>query len=231
MKALPALLAVILAMMPIAGQSQQRTVVVELFTSQGCSSCPPADDLLPHLAQLPGVLALSLHVDYWDYLGWEDSFALPEHTARQRAYARSLRQQSIYTPQMVIQGSDALIGHKADRILHSIRAHQALPDPVTITVRRRGEVLAISLVPEGTVAGLSDVRIVTYMPSNKVSIDAGENAGHDITYTHIVTGWKTIGRWDGKAPISLEHPAPSEPAVVIVQGTKAGPILAASKLP
>lgn len=231
MPVLPALFAALFAMIPLSAHAQQRTVVLELFTSQGCASCPPADELLPHLAQVPGVLALALHVDYWDYLGWADSFALPENTARQRAYARSLHQKSIYTPQMVVQGSDAIIGHKADHILASIRAHQAQPAPVAIGIERRGDMLVISLVPEGAMDGPANVHLVTYMPTHDVSIDGGENAGHDLTYTHIVTGWSTIARWDGKAPVSIEHAAPEDPAVVIVQKPKAGPIIAASRLP
>ena len=228
----PVLFAALLAALPLAAQAQERTVVLELFTSQGCASCPPADELLPHLAQVPGVLALALHVDYWDYLGWTDNFARPENTARQRAYARSLHQQSIYTPQMVVQGSDALIGHKADRILASIRAHQALPEPVSIAVERHGDMVVISLVPEAPIDGPSDVHLVSYMPSGEVSIASGENAGRDITYTHVVTGWQTIARWNGRDPVSLEVPAPPEDqAVVIVQRTKAGPVLAASALP
>jgi hypothetical protein len=232
MPALPVLFAALLAIIPLAGQAQQKTVLLELFTSQGCSSCPPADELLPHLAQVPGVLALALHVDYWDYLGWTDSFALPENTTRQRAYAKALRQQSIFTPQMVVQGSDVLIGHKAERILAAIRAHQALPDAVSIAIDRHGDMVVIALVPEVPIDGPSDVHLVSYVPADEVSIGGGENAGRDITYTHVVTGWRTVARWDGREPVALEVPAaPDDNAVVIVQRTKAGPVLAASKLP
>ena len=101
----PHLLAVVLFLTPL-GAWAQTPVVLELFTSQGCSSCPPADALLAELAERPDIIALALHVDYWDYLGWKDSFGSPKYTARQRAYAKAARSRSVYTPEMVVQGED-----------------------------------------------------------------------------------------------------------------------------
>ena len=109
---------------PQDGRAQPAPVVVELFTSQGCSSCPPADALLAELAGAEGVIALALHVDYWDYLGWTDSFAAPKHTERQRAYAKAAKSRTIFTPQMVVQGSERLKGHDAERIRNRIEAHR-----------------------------------------------------------------------------------------------------------
>ena len=94
-----------------AARAQHSPVVIELFTSQGCATCPPADTLLDQLAARPGIIALALHVDYWDYLGWKDAFAQPQFSDRQKAYAKSRRERSVFTPQMIVQGADPVIGH------------------------------------------------------------------------------------------------------------------------
>src|SRR5690606_9121092 len=114
-------------------------VVVELFTSQGCSSCPPADALLSELAAQPGVIALALHVDYWDYLGWKDSFASPAFSARQKAYAKSFGRRSIFTPQMVVQGRQALVGHDAPSVLSAIAEGLTEQATVNLALRREGD--------------------------------------------------------------------------------------------
>ena len=111
-----AALLVAASLAPAAVAQQAGPVVLELYTSQGCSSCPPADALFAHLAQRDDVIALALHVDYWDYLGWKDAFARPRHTARQKAYAKAARSRTIFTPEMIVQGEDRVKGHDAAAI-------------------------------------------------------------------------------------------------------------------
>ncbi len=176
-------------------------MLVELFTSQGCSSCPPADRVLTELAGQPGVIALALHVDYWDYLGWKDDFASPEFTARQRAYAKAARSRTIFTPEMIVQGDDRLKGHDAEHIHKDIARQQQRPAQATLSLERKGDGLEIHLAPTGDAAvGPAEVYLVRFLPSADVSIGGGENAGRDLTYTNIVTDWDTIAHWDGAGP-------------------------------
>src|SRR5690606_2352760 len=114
-------------------------VVVELFTAQGCSSCPPADRLVAGLADQPGVLALTWHVDYWDYLGWTDGFASPAHTARQESYAAVAGERGVYTPQIIVDGQDTLLGTGRAALLSVIEAHAARPSAVMVTATEEGE--------------------------------------------------------------------------------------------
>lgn len=200
-------------------------VVVELYTSQGCSSCPPADAMLHELSARPDVIALALHVDYWDYIGWKDSFGNAEHTRRQQGYARVAQARSIYTPQMVIAGQDHVVGTKAMEVAELIQAHRARPTGVSITVERAGNRLQISgetqlSLPAGTV-----VQVVRYIPSRTVDITRGENAGAQFEYSNIVTDWDVAGEWSGAGDLDLSVPvAGSAPVVVIVQQPGAGAV-------
>jgi hypothetical protein len=245
------------ALMPAAAPAQdaaqvaarEAPVVVELFTSQGCSSCPPADELLTELAGHEGVIALALHVDYWDYLGWKDAFGRPGSTARQKAYAKAAKSRSIFTPEMVVQGSARVKGHDAERILAEIAEARRKPAEAALELERDGDVLAIHLAPTGagtggdtgpgSVAGTgietragtgpADVHLVRFLPSADVEIGAGENAGRSMTYTNIVTGWETIARWDGTAAVDMRYEGLEDgPVAVIVQRKHMGPILAAA---
>jgi hypothetical protein len=224
-------------------------VVLELYTSQGCSSCPPADELFATLAQRDDVIALALHVDYWDYLGWKDELARPRHAARQKAYAKAARSRTIYTPEMIVQGEDRLKGHDAATIADEIAAHRREAPGAALAVAREGDVLRIDIAPaSGSVEGRApdagigfaaaaaplqaDVHVVRYIPEERVAIEAGENAGRTMTYLNIVTDWQTIGQWDGVSDANFvyDHPAPG-PVAVIVQRARTGPILAAARLP
>jgi hypothetical protein len=217
---------------PFGAQAQTTPVVLELFTSQGCSSCPPADALLAELAGRDDVIALALHVDYWDYLGWKDSFGSPAYTARQRAYAKAARLRSIFTPQMIVQGEDRVIGHAADEIEAKIAAHQAVPPAVELDLGRDGDTLSIELTPADPPTGPADVQVVRFVPAEEVAIGGGENAGRTITYTNIVTDWERVARWDGENPVKLTYDAPGDgPLAVIVQRTHMGPVVAAARTP
>jgi hypothetical protein len=230
MRLLTFLLAWLFLALPLQARAQQGPVVVELFTSQGCAACPPADALLALLAEREDVIALSLYVDYWDYLGWTDSFGNAAFTARQRAYAKSRHSRSIFTPQMIVQGQDVLIGHDVESITDRIAARLNAGSPVEVTARREGGALRIRLDPLEPVAGLAEVSVVEYMPSAQVVISAGENAGKHMRYTNIVTDWSTVGRWAGQ-PDEFVVPAVGEgPLAVVVQRVGFGPILGAAQL-
>lgn len=205
-------------------------VVVELYTSQGCSSCPPADKLLHKLAERPGVIALALHVDYWDYIGWKDEFASPAHTKRQKVYARVAGNRTIYTPQMVIAGQDHVIGARPMEVMDLLAAHKSQAAVVTLTLVREGARLRIAAPSPETPAPMV-VELVRFTPEATVDIRRGENAGRKLRYVNIVTDWSTVAEWSGAADLELDLEAGEGPVAVIVQAAGQGPILGAAKLP
>ena len=208
-----------------------RAVVVELYTSQGCSSCPPADEVLAVMAADPRVIPLALHVDYWDYLGWEDKFANPRFTARQKAYAKSAGERMIYTPQMIVNGVDRIVGSRTTEIAAAVKAHAALPQNVILLVRREGGLLLIRAEAVTPQDRAMRIDLVRYRPQEKVKIERGENAGLTMTYTNIVTAWERLADWRGAAPIELRVPFEgTAPAVVLVQGEGPSEIVAAAAL-
>jgi len=212
-------------------QPLQADVVVELYTSQGCSSCPPADALLGELAERDGVIALSLHVDYWDYLGWKDEFANPAFTKRQRGYAAAAGDSTIYTPQMVIGGKDHIIGTRSMSLVDTLNRHIAQAVPLGLKARQNGGTVSISADAAKGVQGGLIVQLVSYSPKETVSIRRGENAGREMTYHNVVKGWSQIADWDGAAPLALKAEVnSSEPMVVIVQHAGHGAIIAATKV-
>lgn len=207
-------------------------VVVELFTSQGCSSCPPADALLARLGEREDVIPLALHVDYWDYIGWKDKFAKREFTRRQKGYARAGGWRSIYTPQVVVNGGAAGVGSDTMAVLDMIRQAERAPQRVQLSASREGNTLRFNLSPvaaEGV--GPADVWLVRYLEQEQVAIRRGENAGRTITYSHIARSWDRFREWDGQSAlagtVTLDGP---EPAVVLVQSESFGPILAAARV-
>jgi hypothetical protein len=232
MRLATSLIAVVAAVAPAGAGLRAAPVVLELYTSQGCSSCPPADALLAQLAEVDGVIALALHVDYWDYLGWKDAFGKPQHTARQRAYAKAARSRTIFTPEMVVQGEERLKGHDAERIMKEIARQRALPAEAEITLKRDGDDLEVHIEPTGSAEpGASVVYLVRFIPSEGVDIEGGENAGRSVTYTNIVTDWQTIGEWDGASPLDLRHEATGgAPLAVIVQRAHMGPVVTAAEM-
>ena len=208
-------------------------VVVELFTSQGCSSCPPADALLRELAARDDVLPLALHVDYWDYIGWADSFALHAHTERQRGYARAAGRDMVFTPQMIVMGQQSLVGARSMKLAELILRHmQSLP-VISLTVVDEGAGPGVELRALGApVAGPLDVLLVRYAPLRRVEITRGENAGRTLDYANVVEGWERLGQWDGVTALRLELEAPMDDlrAAVLVQRAGYGPILAAARV-
>lgn len=230
------LYAAILALaMPVAeGRAEgaaKAPVVVELFTSQGCVACPPADVLLGELAQKPQVLPLALHVDYWDYIGWEDTFGSPAFTERQKAYARASGQRSIFTPQMVIGGSKHVVGFEPVEVARLIEAEEARPDAAEVQMSRKSGMLSVRLAPLAAPVGAAEVQLVRYLPQATVDILRGENAGKTMSYTNIVTDWQHIADWDGTAPLGLEVAVEGPAAIaVIVQSAGQGSVLGAARL-
>lgn len=211
--------------------AQDTGTVVELYTSQGCASCPPADAILADLANRDGVIPLALHVDYWDYIGWADDLAKPAHSKRQRGYARQWNVGQVYTPQMVVAGVDDVVGSHPGKLMERLAAHAAVVDPVVITAQRADGVLTIAGQVRGRVPPLTSVQIVRYTPSLTRQIERGENAGKTIVYRNVVTEWSTVGTWMTAQPLAMEVPLEGDaPVVVIVQDGAAGPILGAVRL-
>ena len=202
-------------------------IVVELFQSQGCSSCPPANANVNALAtSRPDVLALSYAVTYWDQLGWKDTFARPAFTERQRAYQRSGQSDGVYTPQVVINGRKALVGADRGTLNRAVAATGPLRGGPSITKDAGG-------VTVGAGQGSGTVLLVTYDPRERaVPVKAGENNGRTLPHRNIVTDLRAIGTWSGK-PLRVAVTAPKDPALrtaVLVQQGTGGPILAAAKL-
>ena len=213
------------------GPDSGGAVVVELYTSQGCSSCPPADVLLEQLATDPRVIALSLHVDYWDYLGWKDKFADPAFTARQKAYARAAGDRMIYTPQMVVGGIDRIVGNDPAAVAATIRAHVGLPRNVRLTLTRVGDRIVIRAVAVPPSDRAFRVQLVRYRDKAVVTIERGENAGLEVTYVNIVTSWEHVADWRASQPFELATPAKgAEGTAVIIQSDGPAEIIAAAVL-
>ena len=203
-------------------------VVLELFQSQGCSSCPPANANVNALADRPGVLALSFAVTYWDYLGWKDRFARPEFTERQRAYARTGQSDGVYTPQVVINGARAVVGANAATLGKAVKAQGALIGGPALA--RDGDVLTIGA---GTPKAAARVLLVTYDPRvQQVPVKAGENTGKTLPHRNIVIALKDAGSWTGK-PLRIALPPLPDPALrraVLLQQGDGGRLVGALKL-
>ncbi|PZX17584.1 hypothetical protein LX81_01309 [Palleronia aestuarii] len=227
-----AVIAVFLGLVPFAGAfagTTEQPVVVELYTSQGCSACPEADAMIADLADHEGVLPLALHIDYWDYIGWVDIFADPDFTKRQKAYARVAGSRTIFTPQMIVSGTDHVVGAKPVQLMDLIQKHAERPDPVSIDLARKGGSLVIDAVATDPLEKETVVQLVRYSPAERVEITRGENAGLTIDYANVVREWRTLGAWDGQAPLHLEVAAEG-PVAVIVQYEGFGQIVAAASL-
>lgn len=217
-----------LAALPAAADAP---VVVELYTSQGCSTCPPADALLAELAARDDVIALGLHVDYWDYIGWTDVFADPAHTRRQKAYAHEAGERMIYTPQMVIDGGARMAGHDRGEVERALESRRAAPRAAALDLQREGARMRVRGEALAWPGGSAELVVVTYMPSRTVSILSGENAGNMLDYANVVTGMRRVATWDGADPLDVTVEVPAEgPVAVLLQREGPGEVLAAAKL-
>ncbi len=204
-------------------------VVVELFTSQGCASCPPADALMAELAKKDHVLPLALHVDYWDYIGWPDPFADPQFTQRQKAYARAAGEKMIYTPQMIVGGSDRVIGSRGMQIAELIEAHRDGGDPVEVDIRRNGSEVTVRATGSTVPGEELLIQLVTFTPHERVEIEGGENAGAVMDYVNIVREWRLLDRWDGTGIWTGAIPVEG-PGAIVVQRAGPGAVVGAARI-
>lgn len=205
-----------------------RPVVVELFTSQGCSSCPPAEAFLVDLVAKRGdVLALAFHVDYWDRLGWKDSFSSAAATQRQRGYASASGSGQVYTPQMVVDGRRGVVGSNRAAVLGLVSSAEASADKaVPVKMIRRGGEVSISI---GAGTGVGKAVLVGFDPQRETAVPRGENAGRTIIQANVVRSFDTVAEWRGQ-DLTLARPMPAgESAAVILQAPD-GHILGAARL-
>ena len=209
-------------------------VVVELFTSQGCSSCPPADELLTELADRPDVVALSLHVDYWDYIGWKDPYASPQYTARQQRYGEALNLRYVYTPQIVVDGRANVIGSRRAEVLEAIETAAKRDRPIDITFDTRDGGMVI--IPEGHAPDEgATVWLAVYDRAHLTEVKRGENAGRKLRNANVVRSFERLGTWTGarlEIPLDLTDARARgrDGCAVIVQHGRAGPVLAAAAM-
>jgi hypothetical protein len=179
--------------------------VVELFTSQGCSSCPPADRILGELAKDPSIIALSMPIDYWDYLGWKDTLADARFSARQKAYSQMRGDREVYTPQVVINGSMHVVGSDRDSIESAIgstaKADRVMSVPVTMTQAGKQITVSVAASGKGPAATTThgEVWICSISKAVPISIGRGENGGRKITYHNVVRNLLKVGDWNGSS--------------------------------
>ncbi len=218
-----------------AGAPAEGPWAIELFTSQGCSSCPPADAFIGKLAKRPDIVALSFHVDYWDYIGWKDPFALRDTTERQRAYARTLKQRYVYTPEMVVDGIGHDTGREPDLIEALLAKAQMLsPRRATPELSRTGSgPLGIKLAAFALQGGPADVTLAIYDRRNSTPVASGENQGRTLENFNIVRHLEVISRWDGSPAswtIAADRIQPTQGVAVLVQRVDHGPMIGCNKL-
>lgn len=203
---------------------QHPTAVLELFTSQGCSSCPAADALLTEFSKKRDIIALAYHVDYWDYIGWPDTFGATAHSDHQRGYAERWGSSRIFTPQLVVNGSEGVVGSRKQEV--DIAIQNAALD-VPIELETHGDMLKIEIgARQGH--GEAVVWLVTFIDRADVQIERGENQGKTFAYTQIVTGRQVLGMWEPgtgaqlKLPLSEVLGEPANGAAILVQEDRHG---------
>jgi hypothetical protein len=198
--------------------------VIELFTSQGCSSCPPADKLAADYAKDSSVIVMSLAVDYWDYLGWKDTLALHGHSNRQRAYAKARGDREVYTPQVVIDGAVHALGSDKAAIEHEIKELKEKSAPLTlpVTMTVNGDKLSVVVPAAKDENGQAEIWLCPITRSVPVAIERGENRGRTLAYTNVVRRWIKLGDWTGRAetfdvPLKDVQTTGIDSAAVVVQ--------------
>lgn len=203
----------------------ERPVVVELFTSQGCSSCPPADALLSTLADRPGVLALAFHVDYWNRLGWTDPFSGPWATARQTAYAAQLDSDQIYTPQAVIDGRSDVVGSDREAMEAAIAAARSEP-AVTVLLTTSGAGLQVAVDPTAPTDAV--LWLVGFDDRHDTPVRRGENAGKTLVDRNVVRSLTRLDGWSPGGTVAAARPEGDRTAVLLQAAD--GHILGAARL-
>lgn len=215
--------------------STKPRAVLELFTSQGCSSCPAADALFVDMARDPSLMVLTFPVDYWDYLGWKDTLAHAAFSQRQRGYAKTRGDGQVYTPQAIIDGVAHTVGSDKQAMSQLIAAHQATPLPLDVKVQENAGQVRISVSGTGHAGS---VWVLTVARHRNVAIQRGENRGREVAYANVVRSMMRVGDWRGTAlsldlPISLVQQPDADTYVVLVHSDqgKVGRIIGAAKAP
>ena len=231
--------AAIVGLLAVVASAQAATdgrppVVVELFTSQGCSSCPPADEFLSELAMRPDVIALSLHVDYWDYIGWKDPYGSPMITKRQRRYAAALGLPYVFTPQIIVDGGKSMVGSDRGAVETAIAAARARQRTVDVSFRPDGGGVVVIAAGKAPAAGATVWQAI-YDEERETEVKRGENAGRTIRNVNVVRSFERLGTWTGERleiPLSLGNAAARGRygCVVFVQEGRSGPIIGAAVL-
>jgi hypothetical protein len=239
----PPLLAVLLASAVLAGAAtsavagESRPILVELYTSQGCSSCPPADALLAKLAKRKGLIAVSLPITYWDMLGWKDTLASEANTSRQKAYAAATGRGGVYTPQIIVGGVKDVVGSREDDVEAAIDAAMPtanLPLSVDIGFTRMPQKLHVAIAAAPGVFSKNQPNATIWLfrlrSTVTVRIGAGENDGRTVTYRNVVSDIKELGRWNGRAvsfdsPLAGAKTPPHDGVVMVLQQGGYGRVL------
>jgi hypothetical protein len=216
-----------------ASAQEAAPVVVELYTSQGCNSCPPADALLGELARQPNIVALGFHVDYWNYLGWHDPFSNKKFTYRQKEYAMSFRQTGVYTPQIVVNGKRGEVGSDKKAVMQAIADARKIKPSVTVLIEKLNGNRLRATVSAAADAKGADIYMALFDRRQATKILRGENEGKTLTNFHVVREWRKLGQYSGeKAEFAITAASESgekrSGAAVLVQQGKAGPIIGAA---
>ncbi len=221
--------------------SSRTSAVIELFSSQGCTSCPPAERIFAEMAKESDIVALAYHVDYWDYIGWSDTLGSKANTERQRAYARSFGTSTIYTPQVVVNGRKDVIGSREADIRRAIADVPLGAGGASVAMRRIGDRMHITASVGDTAGQVPVLMLVNFSPPSRVEVTRGENKGKTILNANPVTDWQILGMFNGK-PLEVDMPLsglrrsgrPTGGCAALIQTVTAeggpGPILAAAVL-
>lgn len=235
-------IAILLLLVPsligVARADNNSPIVVELFTSQGCSSCPPADKFLGQLAKRPGILPLGFHVAYWNYIGWTDPYSKPWAARRQREYAKRLEQRFVYTPEMVVQGEFEGVGSergKIDALIRAAEVHRSPHPDLVLHWRADGTLVAKVGAGKAPPRDPATLWLVGYDHLHETKIEAGENAGRIARDHRVVRSFSRLGDWNGKAETLV---VPADQArylgdggvAVLLQKYDTGPILTAASI-
>jgi len=211
--------------------------VLELFTSQGCSSCPPADALLKSYVDGGKVIALSMPVDYWDYLGWKDSLASPAFSSRQRDYAKARGDNMVYTPQIIVNGMTHAVGSHKGEIDQAIEATERKLEtqhvPLRVSLSNGKLTVEVGSAPAGAGGPGATLWLAMLRPTVEVAIDRGENSGRKIIYSNVVHDWSQLGTWNGSKAVferELSDAGDSTACAVLLQVGKSGPIIGAAEI-
>jgi hypothetical protein len=228
-----------LCTVPVDAGSPKRPVIVELYTSQGCASCVPADALLAKLTKRPDVIPMSLSVTYWDMLGWKDTLASEAYTRRQKVYAEAMGHSAVYTPQIIVDGTSDIVGSREQSVIAAIDTHARESDGenVSVALHETPDELHIAVGSASDRAKSSATVWMFHLRSAAtVSIGGGENDGRTMTYRNVVGDLRAVGQWKGE-PLAIDLPRsameglPHDSVVVIVQsGGGYGKIVGAAML-